>query len=200
MFFCENIAAVRLSHMRKKHRILLLLSSVVVILFLMLLGRILGFSLLLPPPPGVYAFVLLFFWFCSNSIAYVLITLKTTWKSSAQNLLCNIWTCLTFASFLFLFFSSFSSSGLLKRHPNLMFYSSLKDKSCILYLYDNGGTFWNGKDIIVTLEMTDQPGKETEVCRLKHARDTRIVWKSDTVFSINGTTYSIKGGKAIPGG
>ncbi len=187
-----------LKKLTKTQRGLIIAGAMTIVMCLMLIGRFHGYSKLFPPSWYWLLSFLAVAWLCSNVIAYSVISFKTSWKDTVHNLLGWVWTFLVTAASILFFFRALTFSSPAEGRPNLTMYSSPNDKSCTLYFYEVGGSFWEGQDIDVTLEMADDVGNETFVCHLEGVHDLGLIWKSNTSFAINGQVYVIENGRASP--
>lgn len=188
----------RLKRLSRTQRIGIIIAGMFLMCALLLPVKFAAHAFPFPAFVCVLAVFLLMEWVVCHFIVYSIISLKTSWKDSTHALLGWLYTFLATIAIIYMFVQGIDAFSRLESRPNLAMQGSPLDKSCTLYFYRVGGDWFSGQDIDVTLEMADEPGKETFVCHLEKVHDLGLVWKSNTSFSINGKIYVIESGEAVP--
>lgn len=131
-----------------------------------------------------------------------LVSLGKMMPPSEKNFAGNLWSIITFAAMIvtvgaFCLICAISNSYVAgdissRAEKGLVWCGSPADKSSTVYFYKTSGNMLSGMDVEVTLEMTEEPGKEYPVCRLSGVSSLGLIWSGSNTFLINDQAYSVR--------
>lgn len=131
-----------------------------------------------------------------------LVSLGKMMPPSGKNFAGNLWSIITFVAMIvavgaFCLICAISNSFVAgdissRAEKGLVLCGSPADKSSTIYFYKTSGNMLSGMDVEVTLEMTEEPGKEYPVCRLSGVSSLGLTWSGNNTFLVNDQAYSVR--------